>query len=79
MLGSRFPDATNFVDLETGTKMPIIPEYLREQYREVVKEHVTQLGSSLGGQGVDYALFDTSRPMDELTDAAMALFIGERP
>ncbi len=32
-----FTDASNFIDMETGTKMPVIPEYLRQQYRELVK------------------------------------------
>lgn len=59
-----FADSSNFIDLETGEKMPVIPEYLRQQYREVVREHVASLGKLLRDQRVDYALFDTSRPLD---------------
>jgi uncharacterized protein (DUF58 family) len=60
-----FADATNFVDLETGEKMPVIPEYLREQYRTVVAEHTATLGRRMREQRTDYALFDTSKPLDK--------------
>jgi uncharacterized protein (DUF58 family) len=59
-----FADSSNFIDLETGEKMPVIPEYLRTQYREVVREHVASLGRLLRDQRIDYALFDTSQPLD---------------
>jgi hypothetical protein len=42
----------------------VIPEYLRKQYREVVREHVSALGKLLRDQRIDYALFDTSQPLD---------------
>ncbi len=59
-----FADATNFVDIETGEKMPVIPEYLRTQYREVVAQHTATLDRRMREQRVDYALFDTSKPLD---------------
>ena len=59
-----FADATNFVDIETGEKMPVIPEYLRTQYREVVTQHTATLDRRMREQRVDYALFDTSKPLD---------------
>jgi uncharacterized protein (DUF58 family) len=60
-----FADATNFVDLETGDRMPVIPDYLRAQYREVVAEHTGTLERRMREQRVDYALFDTSKPLDQ--------------
>jgi uncharacterized protein (DUF58 family) len=60
-----FSDATNFVDLETGEKMPVIPEYLRTQYREVVATHTATLARRMQEQRIDYALFDTSKPLDK--------------
>jgi len=60
-----FVDSSNFIDLETNERMPIVPEYLRVQYREVVHEHITTLAGRMGGQGIDYALFDTSKPLDQ--------------
>jgi uncharacterized protein (DUF58 family) len=59
-----FSDATNFVDMETGEKLPVIPEYLRKQYRELVQEHTKALGKRIGESRADYAMFDTSKPID---------------
>lgn len=59
-----FTDSANFVDLETGERMPVIPDYLRTQYRALVTEHIASLGRVLGENRVDYALFDTSKPLD---------------
>lgn len=59
-----FTDAANFLDLETGERMPVIPEYLRKQYRELITAHVSTLGRILGESRIDYALFDTSKPLD---------------
>jgi hypothetical protein len=53
------------VDLETGDRMPVIPDYLRAQYREVVAEHTGTLERRMREQRVDYALFDTSKPLDQ--------------
>ena len=61
-----FSEATNFVDLETGEKMPVIPEYLRTQYREVVATHTATLARRMQEQRIDYALFDTSKPLDKV-------------
>jgi hypothetical protein len=59
-----FTDSANFVDLETGERMPVIPDYLRTQYRALVVEHIASLSRILGENRVDYALFDTSKPLD---------------
>jgi uncharacterized protein (DUF58 family) len=60
-----FADATNFADLETGERMPVIPDYLRVQYREVVAQHTATLARRMQDQRIDYALFDTSKPLDK--------------
>jgi uncharacterized protein (DUF58 family) len=60
-----YTDASNFIDMETGTKMPVIPEYLRQQYRELVREHTAALSRRIGETRADYALFDTSKPLDQ--------------
>jgi len=59
-----FIDASNFIDMETGVKMPVIPEYLRQQYRELVRAHTETLARRIGETRADYALFDTSKPLD---------------
>jgi uncharacterized protein (DUF58 family) len=64
-LDFSFTESANFVDLETGERMPIIPEYLRQQYRALVAEHTSTLSKLLGQNRIDYALFDTSKPIDQ--------------
>ncbi|MFQ5790374.1 MAG: DUF58 domain-containing protein [Acidobacteriota bacterium] len=59
-----FDEAANYRDLETGEAMPVIPEYLREQYRKLVAEHIESLSLILGDNRIDYSLFDTSTPLD---------------
>lgn len=59
-----FTDSANFVDLETGERMPVIPDYLRNQYRELVATHIASLGRLLGENRIDYALFETYKPLD---------------
>jgi uncharacterized protein (DUF58 family) len=69
-----FEESANFEDLESGEKMPVIPDYLRDEYRKLIAQHVETLGKRLGGQNVDYALFNTSQPMDK----ALFRYLGAR-
>ena len=59
-----FDAAANFEDLESGERLPVDPETLREQYRELVRAHVATLGRKLSGTGIDYAMFNTAMPLD---------------
>ena len=68
-----FTDAASFADLETGSRMPIVPEYLRKQYQELIRQHSATLSSRLGEGRIDYSLFDTSKPLDEALFAYLAL------
>jgi uncharacterized protein (DUF58 family) len=69
-----FEESANFEDLESGERMPVIPDYLRDEYRRLIAGHVEVLGRRLGGQSVDYALFDTAQPMDK----ALFRYLGAR-
>ncbi len=62
----RFPydEAASYRDLESGESVPVIPEYLREEYRKLVNEHTESLTRILGDNRIDYALLDTSTPLD---------------
>jgi hypothetical protein len=59
-----YDEASSFEDLESGQQLPIVPGALREQYRRLVQEHVAALSSRLSENRIDYALFNTSRPLD---------------
>ncbi len=59
-----FDEVANYRDLETEEAIPVIPEYLREQYRKLVAEHIDRLSRWLGDNRIDYTFFDTSTPLD---------------
>lgn len=59
-----YEDAQSFQDLEGDEQMPIVPDYLRKEYRALVQQHIASLTRLLGDNRIDYALFDTSKPLD---------------
>jgi len=59
-----FDAAQSFEDLETGERIPVVPDELRERYREMVEAHVSALRTLLRADRIDYAMFDTSQPLD---------------
>jgi uncharacterized protein (DUF58 family) len=69
-----FAEAQSFEDLETGERMPVVPETLRARYRELVAGHIATLGRLLRNERVDYAMFDTGRPLEH----ALFAFLSER-
>jgi hypothetical protein len=63
-----FTAPSTFEDLETGEKFPVVPEKMRDNYRDVMREHVREVEKRIVGQGAEYALLNTREPLD------MALF-----
>src|SRR3954465_7650513 len=59
-----FDDASPFEDLESGEQMPVVPEAFRAEYRQLVAAHIDALSRSFAGVRVDYAMLDTSKPLD---------------
>ncbi|MBI4499769.1 MAG: DUF58 domain-containing protein [Gemmatimonadetes bacterium] len=59
-----FPDAANFQDLETGERIPIVPENFRARYQELMSAHVAELEKRFQENGIDYVLFNTATPLD---------------
>ena len=59
-----FESAAYFQDLESGESIPVVPETLRDQYLELMNEHVTTLEQRLVRSRIDYARFNTSLPLD---------------
>ena len=51
-------------DLETSERLEIIPEYVSQQYRKLLEEHVRALREQCRTSFIDYELLDTSRPLD---------------
>lgn len=59
-----FEQPASYEDLESGERMPVVPEQTRARYQELVAEHIRTLSRILGENRVDYAQFDTSKPLD---------------
>ena len=67
-----FTDSGSFVDLESRAALPVIPDYLRTQYRALIREHTATLARRTRDQRLDYALYDTARPLDQALHAYLA-------
>ena len=53
-------------DMETEEILPMTPEQLRDDYREMVAGHVAEVVRVLSSTGADHVLVDTSRPLDNV-------------
>lgn len=56
--------AASFEDLETGERLPVVPEDLRNEYRRMIEEHLAELDRKMASHRVDYTMVDLSRPLD---------------
>jgi len=59
-----FQDASGFEDMESGEQIPVIPEKLRDEYLALLGAHLTEIETRFAARGIDYALLDTSKPLD---------------
>jgi uncharacterized protein (DUF58 family) len=55
---------TILVDLETGEKLEVTPEYAGTTYRRKIDAHLEQLRDGARNSGMDYFLLVTDRPLD---------------
>lgn len=62
--GMLLDEASSFEDLETGERMPVVTPSVRAKYREMMQQHITDLKKKLTQVHIDYALLDTTEPMD---------------
>jgi hypothetical protein len=51
-------------DLETGDTIEVSPDYVSKEYPAKIDAHLEALRSKARGNGLDYFLIDTSRPLD---------------
>ena len=59
-----FDDASTFQDLESGEQVPVVPQSFRAEYRRLIQEHISKLTTMFSEQRIDYALINTSEPLD---------------
>ncbi len=73
-LSFDFEKSAQFVDMETREEMHVIPDYLRQEYCRIIRDQVTFFEKECQKDRIDYALIDTSQPMD----AALAAYLLRR-
>ena len=70
----EFDGELDLRDLETGAREAVMPDVLRDQYLELIREHTQTLDRSLVEAGIDYTLVDISKPLD----AALYSYLSAR-
>jgi len=56
--------AATFEDAETGERLPLRPEALRDRYQQQMREHEGELARRLGQDRVDFVPLVTTQPLD---------------
>jgi uncharacterized protein (DUF58 family) len=59
-----FDEAAQFQDLESGERMPVVPETLRDEYKGHVEQHLRTLRRRMTQNQIDYCFIQTSQPLD---------------
>jgi len=59
-----FDENAQFEDLETGERIPVVPDTLREEYRSLLSQHMETLALRAAQSHIDYCFFNTSQPLD---------------
>jgi uncharacterized protein (DUF58 family) len=59
-----YEDAAPFLDMETGERLPVVPETLAPKYRAMMGEHLSALEDGFRSRDVDFARFTTDQPLD---------------
>jgi uncharacterized protein (DUF58 family) len=60
-----FHESASYEDVETGERLPVVPEQVREEYRRLVREHIAALERILGEDRIDYSQVETATPLDQ--------------
>jgi uncharacterized protein (DUF58 family) len=56
--------ASTFQDLESNEKIPVVPDVVRTEYMKLIRAHTEALKSRLTEHHIDYAVINTSEPVD---------------
>src|SRR5262245_39679115 len=67
-----YEDASSYEDLESREQMPVVTQSLRDKYRVMIKEHVESLSTKFSEHRIDYALLNTSEPLDRALSSYLA-------
>jgi uncharacterized protein (DUF58 family) len=59
-----FQDAAQFVDMETRSEMHVIPDFIRQEYRGVIRDQIARYEKECRKDRMDFFMIDTSQPLD---------------
>ena len=59
-----YEDASSFEDLETGEQVPVVPQSLVKEYRQMIQAHIAALTTRFSEHRIDYTLLNTAEPLD---------------
>ena len=59
-----FDGPSNFQDMESGEELPLVPGKVRDDYKRLLGVHTAELRDRFTAGQVDYAVLDTSKPLD---------------
>ncbi len=59
-----YDDASSFEDIESGEQVPVVPQSLAAEYRELVRAHIDALTAKFSEHRIDYTLLNTAEPLD---------------
>ena len=61
----NFDESATYEDLETGDSVPVVPSTMREEYKQMMAEHLEEISSLMIKNQIDYGLVRTDEPLDE--------------
>ncbi len=67
-----FDQAAQFVDMETRAEMHVIPDYVRHEYRKVLKNQIAEYEKECRKDRMDFSLINISQPLDGALFAYLA-------
>ncbi|MEM7353009.1 MAG: DUF58 domain-containing protein [Acidobacteriota bacterium] len=59
-----FPTPRQFEDAESGERIPVIPDRIRDGYQGLMRHHIDRIAARLGELRVEYCQVDTAKPLD---------------
>lgn len=64
-LDFSYDGAMTILDMESGEKLSVVGDTLRDEYRGMMEQHIELVRRGMVAHGFDYVRLDTSKPLDE--------------
>ncbi len=59
-----FSESAQFVDMETRAEMHVIPDFVRQEYKRILKDQIAYYERECEKDRLDFALINTAQPLD---------------